>query len=209
LKPTDPRNPLGYKFATAHLEWQGDDCVIWPYSCCTAGYGSFSYQRKKYLAHRFVCEHTNGPPPGPRYQAAHSCGNRRCINPKHLSWKTPAGNQLDRRTHGTHNKTRRKLTPIQAEQIRRLKGVETGIKTAAKYGVTESNVRLIQDGKTWLNTGKHHLWTPEEDATIRAAIDQGMTMAEVANRVGYKYDSTAARIYRLGLKAKPAARCRS
>jgi HNH endonuclease len=138
----------------AHADHISDDCLIWPFACCTPGYGIFSYQRKRYLAHRFMCEQKNGPPPSEDYQAAHSCGNRRCFNPMHLSWKTGTDNQLDRRTHGTHNKKRTKITLVQARQVRRLRGIETATETAAKYGITESNVRHIQNGKTWREEGR-------------------------------------------------------
>lgn len=114
------------------------------------------FKRKVHRAHRFMCQQTHGEPPSPEHHAAHSCGNRRCVNPKHLSWKTQRANQLDRRTHGTNNKTKTKITQLQAEQIRQLKGIEIPPETAAKYGITESNVKLIQEGKTWRTEGRKH-----------------------------------------------------
>ena len=150
------RNPngTGHKWLLQHLDFSGDGCLIWPFSCCTPGYGQFAIGYKHHLAHRWMCEATKGPPPSPDYETAHSCGNRRCVNPKHLFWKTVSENQIERRIHGTNKKTRWKLTPDQVAQIRQLKGVETSIETAARYGVTESNVRLIQDGKIW-KTGRY------------------------------------------------------
>jgi hypothetical protein len=144
----DGNMPKGFNWLIQQVDHQGDACLIWPFSCCTPGYGIFAVDRKNHRAHRYMCELVNGVAPE-GYLAAHSCGNRRCVNPKHLSWKTPAANQLDRREHGTHAKERRKLRPHQVLQIRSLKGIETSIETAAKYGVTESNIRMIQDGKTW------------------------------------------------------------
>lgn len=141
----------GIEWINAHAGHQGDDCLLWPYSCSSPGYGQFMADKQRHGAHRYMCELVKGPPPTPEHLAAHSCGNRRCVNPKHLSWKTAQQNQDDRRHQGTANTygNRGKLHPHQAEQIKRLKGLETAVKTAAKYGVTESNVRLIQDGKTW------------------------------------------------------------
>ncbi len=149
MKPTDPRNPVGYRWIMQHVGHRGDDCLIWPYACCTPGYGVFMFETKRRLAHRFMCELTHGAPPSPKSHAAHSCGNRRCVNPRHINWKSQSDNQFDRRTHGTNLKTRTKLNRRQAMQIRELKGTETSIQTAARYGVTESNVRQIQQGKTW------------------------------------------------------------
>ena len=146
--PSHSSYAKGYHWIVQKIGYEGDDCIIWPFSCCTPGYGHFQYQKKRTLAHRFMCEQKNGPAPD-GYLAAHSCGNRRCVNPNHLSWKDHSGNQLDRTTHGNRAMRRNKLTPNQIRQIRGLKGIETSVQTAAKYGVTESNIRLIQDGKTW------------------------------------------------------------
>ena len=193
--------PKGYRWIVEHVNHEGEDCLLWPFSCCTPGYGTFMFEEKTYLAHRWMCQQVYGDPPYKTYHAAHSCGNRRCVNPTHLSWKTQSDNQLDRREHGTHNKTRRKITEKQAQQIRSLKGIETGIETAAKYGVTESNVRQIQDGKTWANRGKMHIWTPDDDMKIREAISRGYNFRQMAEFVGQTQPSTMMRAYRIGLRS--------
>lgn len=154
FSPNDRKKPIGYNFLMANVGHVGNDCLLWPFSVTTPGYGSFSYLNQRFLSHRFMCEQANGPAPDPSYHAAHSCGNRRCVNPKHLRWRSQSDNQYERRAHGTNNKTRHKLTLEQARQIRKLKGIETAIQTAARYGVTESNVRLIQEGKTWQESGR-------------------------------------------------------
>lgn len=201
MKPTDPRIPAGYNWLVQQVGHQGDDCLLWPFSCCTPGYGMFMYEKVKRLAHRFMCELAHGPAPE-NHHAAHSCGNRRCVNPNHLSWKTQRDNQLDRRTHGTNNKTRTKINAVQADQIRKLKGIETSVQTAARYGVTESNVRLIQDGKTW-GPRVVELWSPEEDSRIREGIKLGYNFRKIAEHVGAHRSMQAVtmRAYRIGLKS--------
>lgn len=145
----------GLKWILAHSTYEGEGCLIWPFSRCTAGYGQFSNENNLYLSHRYMCTLVHGEPPTDRHETAHSCGNRACVNHRHLSWKTPAGNQLDRRQHGTNTKAggRWRLTPEQVAEIRQLKRKELPVVVASRFGVTESNIRQIWDGKIW-RTGK-------------------------------------------------------
>lgn len=138
-----------YEWLIAHKDYVGDECLLWPFSCNTSGYGQLGFNYKILTASREMCRLTHGDPPPGKNHAAHSCGNRRCVNPAHISWKSPRDNQLDRAAHGTAKTTRAKLTRAKVEQIRQLHGVETRIETAAKYGVTESTIRGIQNGTLW------------------------------------------------------------
>jgi len=196
-------NGTGRRWLEAHVGYRGADCLIWPYSCCTPGYGQLAVtiggKMRHTMAHRFMCELVHGPAPE-GHEAAHSCGNRRCCNPAHLSWKTVSGNQYDRTRHGTHNTwgRRGKLKPIQIEQIRQLKGVEKSIETAAKYGITESNVRLIQAGKTW-QPRKLRDWTDEEHAELVRALAAGTPLENLAAKMGRTFGSVRARAYNTGL----------
>lgn len=134
--------------ATA-LICQSDECLLWPFSKAQCGYGTFMYQKKGHYAHRWVCEKINGAPPAANYHAAHSCGNKGCVNSRHLSWKTNGENQLDRRVHGTQTTTRRKLNPEKVAEIRRLEGIESRLSLAARYGVNEATIRQVQYRKIW------------------------------------------------------------
>ena len=123
-----------------HREYKGDDCLYWPFGKTSAGYGQFGRDGKMKFVHRYMCEYTHGPAPE-GYQAAHSCGNgaKGCVNPRHVSWKSPRENQLDRAGHGTASTgyKRRKLTEKQAAQIRALAGLQPVAITAINYGVSE------------------------------------------------------------------------
>lgn len=140
-----------------HLDYQNADwCLIWPFARKGGGYAQFS--RSSILVHRLMCEYRNGPPPSPSHHAAHSCerGHDGCVNPNHLSWKTPSENQLDRYRDADLQPSR-KLTYDQVISIRALKGLEPSDITAARFNVHESNIRLIQAGKTWKNPPKNVL----------------------------------------------------
>lgn len=140
-------------FIRAHADYQGDDCVMWPFARMPNGYGHFGFESTMYYSHRYMCQLTHGEPPTPKHHAAHSCHRRACINPRHLDWKTLSQNMLDKRDNGTVNVAwwgrKGKLTAVQAAEILSLKGRDTQRRIAARFGITESNVRNIHTGKTW------------------------------------------------------------
>lgn len=81
------------------------DCVLWPFAIRKSnGYGAHSERidgkRVSFDAHRRVCELAHGAPKD-GMEAAHSCGNKQCVNPDHLSWKTHQENMDDAKNHGT------------------------------------------------------------------------------------------------------------
>lgn len=195
-------NGTAERWLRAHVDHNAEACLVWPFSCSTPGYGQFmpAGAKKVRTAHRLMCELVHGAAPTSEHQAAHSCGNRRCVNPAHLSWKTRSENQLDRHKHGTGNTygLKGKLTPLQVEHIRSMKGLETSVQTAARYDTTESNVRLIQDGVTWrLDRRRIKMpFTPDQVRMIRS-IGRETTSREIAQMLGLKSES-AVRNVRVG-----------
>ena len=145
-----------YRFLADRVRYQGDDCILWPFSH-TRGYGHFKHLGKVGYAHRTMCEMTKGAAPSDIHEAAHSCGNSLCVNPNHLDWKTPSENMLDCRKHGTHVRTRHgpagKLTPEQAQTIRSQRGVKRLWQLAEEYGVSESAISNIWVGRTHSRQG--------------------------------------------------------
>lgn len=162
--------PLHLLWLKEHVDYDGPDCLIWPWSRFTTGYGQVGIDRKVHGAHRVMCELVNGPPPTPAHQAGHSCGlgHDACVHPKHLSWKTKSENRRDREQHRRKIKNfRYKLTPEQAEEIRKLAGTMTNTALAAKYGVSRGCVRQIIKGETWL-----HGWDPKGTRAKAARMAQ-------------------------------------
>lgn len=131
------------------LKYDSDDCLIWPFSGSSNGYGSTVREGKKLYIHRYICELVHGPAPTPKHHAAHSCDNGPggCVNFKHLSWKTSAENQLDRFRGHRRKMPRDKLQPGHIAAILALKGTESPQVTANRFGISEAHARHIQTGR--------------------------------------------------------------
>lgn len=136
------------------LPYAGDDCIEWPFFRMASGYGHVTFNKKRSLVHRLVCELTNGPPATAKLDAAHNCGNSRCVNPKHIRWATRAENLADRHEHGTATIGERhghcKLKEADVHEIRDLlKAGLTQRSIAKRFGIADASVRDIKIGKSW------------------------------------------------------------
>jgi hypothetical protein len=204
----DP-NLTASAWVTHHVNYDADFCLIFPFFRDPNGYGTLRHNGKTHYAHRLMCELVNGPPPGPEYEAAHSCGNgdEGCANPRHLSWKTKAGNRQDSLAHGTgvRNTTgpHGKLTHEQVLQIKGMKGTKTHVEIAAMFGISAPSVRAIFTGKMYAKSKINH-WTPDEDNKIRDALGKGLSFSQTAKIVGRPAGATYGRACRLGLKSAQA-----
>jgi hypothetical protein len=80
-----------------------DTCLIWPFHRMKNGYCQFHYDGTMRLVHRAAYQVISGEPIPKGMEVAHSCGNGHlgCVNPKHLSLKTPLQNTHDKFAHGT------------------------------------------------------------------------------------------------------------
>lgn len=131
-----------------------DECIIWPFALSTHGYAYAGRCKgdKPGLVSRRVCSEVNGLCPD-GYEAAHSCGVPACINPKHLSWKTPKDNTADRKRHGTENigerNGRAKLTWEKVQQIRAAEGLKTLAQLSEEFGVSCAQIRMVLKRKSW------------------------------------------------------------
>jgi hypothetical protein len=137
------------------LHYTGDGCLTWPFAKDRDGYGQIRVNGRTVVVSRYVCELVNGPAPTPKHEAAHSCGNgdKGCIAPDHLDWKTPSENNADKLIHGTINRGERngkaKLSEAAVREIIAMKGKEMQIKLAEKFGVSNKTVSDIHTGRKW------------------------------------------------------------
>lgn len=137
----------------ANVNHADEDCLIWPFGRTTNGYGQLGCFGKVLRAHRLMCELAHGEPPSPAHHAAHSCGNGHlgCVNPRHLSWKTPAENRLDSNEHGTGKglPKPRRLTKEIARQMRSAMETTSYYDVARQFGVSPSTASKLKRGEIW------------------------------------------------------------
>lgn len=135
------------------LRYNSGDCLLWPYTAGSNGYGQVSVDGRRATASRYVCELVHGAPPTPKHEAAHECGNSLCVNPRHIAWKTHKENCADKLAHGTAQRGQKhpnsKIDDAAAIEIISLKGKKTQAEVAAMFGISQPQVSLIQNGKQW------------------------------------------------------------
>ena len=134
------------------LSYTEEGCLIWPFSKNKNGYPQMGWQGQNKRVSRLVCELIYGPCPA-GHETAHSCGNRSCINPKHLRWATHRDNCTDKIRHGTnpvgaHNGN----AILTQEQVDYIRASYEGPKVLSlKFGVSQQQICGIQQGYAWKN----------------------------------------------------------
>lgn len=136
------------------VDQSGGADVCWPWlaSRMGSGYGQF-YLGRIMGAHRAAYEIAKGPVPAELY-VLHSCDNKLCCNPAHLSLGTHQDNMDDmtsrqRRAVGERHPLA-KLTAENVIEIRRLRAAGVRSPTISrKFGVTPRLIRKVLDGQGW------------------------------------------------------------
>lgn len=152
-RQASPNEPMDFLLKIAAHD--GEACIRWPFSkadwyhSIALGGGRFS------KAHREMCRIAHGSPPSPAHQAMHSCDNKWCVNPKHLSWGTPQENISDAVSRGRTLRGEKvpaaKLTAQDVLHIRERHGRGQSLaQIAASYpSITRGNIWAIAHRKTW------------------------------------------------------------
>lgn len=136
---------------TEALAAETDDCIIWPFSVSSSGYGDFRRAGRHWSAHVYVCTVAHGEAPAERMDAAHSCGTKLCCNKRHLRWATRRANHADKRAHGRHvfgeAHPDALLTEAKVREIRASKA--SGASMARKFGVAPNTIYAVRQRRSW------------------------------------------------------------
>lgn len=142
-------------FIRAHTNYDGDNCLMWPFRVRKTGYGLAVVGGVQTLASRWMCILAHGEPSDPRMEAAHFCGNPGCVNPRHLRWATAKENCADKLRHGTTTRGERsprtRLTPEDVEEIRNAPPDLAAL--MKRFGVSKGCISKIRSGRRWPVSG--------------------------------------------------------
>ncbi len=130
------------------------ECWPWLGGKVTGGYGQFRVGRSTHHAHRLMFKLIFGPIPK-GLEVCHSCRNRGCVSPDHLSIGTRKENQSDRNKDGTDSRGSKcgksKLTETDILQIRKFiaAGDLNQIEIGRLFGVADRTISHIKTRTRW------------------------------------------------------------
>lgn len=131
-----------------------DECILWPFRAHYKNkYGSVFFNGKLTGAHRAVCILYHGDPPSNKHEAAHICGARNCVNPRHIRWATARENAADKIAHETSGNGEQnpmaKLKSSDVVKIKMARGKISASKLADIFQCSPRLIRAIWQGKMW------------------------------------------------------------
>lgn len=123
----------------------------WPYqgSRRANGYGRLRIRGKHELAHRMAYRFKFGVDPT-SFVVMHTCDNPPCCNPHHLVLGNHSDNMADRSRKGRAPMHKAILNAADVKRIiERLNLGATGSSLAREFGVGETAISRIKNGRTW------------------------------------------------------------
>jgi DNA-binding XRE family transcriptional regulator len=141
-----------------------ENCWITDFSCSPSGYPLMGINRKNKLVSRVMYElHFGEIPPG--MLVCHRCDNPKCVNPDHLFLGTYQDNIDDMMSKGrkaSQQGSRNSQAKLNEEKVLEIKRdlAETNLtqeKIAKKYGVSDTIICQIKNGKIWNHVQPTHI----------------------------------------------------
>lgn len=144
--------PVNVRFWSKVAKAADDGCWLWVGCANPQGYGQFHLNGRTRLAHQVSLEIAGRPRPTGAI-TLHSCDTPACVNPKHLTWGSPAENARDRDEKGRTNPAlgeRRGAAKLTEHQVREIRASPLSKrKLAAFYRVSDSVIWKIKQGLAW------------------------------------------------------------
>lgn len=143
-------------------------CWTWTASQTTRGYGQFTWAARfgrtyPVGAHRVAYELTHGVEIPQGQEILHSCDNRLCVNPKHLSLGTHTDNMRDASQKGRMSVPRQRTRGFKDEAVARyIAGEGTLDEIAARYGIHKMTLRRWLGGQVERYARPHGRWKPKK-----------------------------------------------
>lgn len=129
-------------------------CVEWPFRQ-THGYGRLEFDGRTRGAHQVALELAGHYRSEDQPEARHLCGDKTCVNPRHLAWGSKSENVRDRFRLGEQSLTgernpRARISEADVHDIRsaRRRG-DRVVEIARRYGVAASTISMLLTGQTW------------------------------------------------------------
>ena len=145
----------------SHVHKHDSGCWLWTAYCMKNGYGLFRTSLRHELSHRTSYRLFNGQLD--TRDVMHQCDTPGCVNPNHLVLGTRLENMQDAKRKGRmcigERHGRSKLTQEQVQFIRKSNKLQREI--AVEFGITQSHVSCLKNGKKWQNR-KLELGTTQE-----------------------------------------------
>ena len=142
------KNCMFYKIQQA-CEVQTAECIHTPTGLDSHGYGQCRDRQKMRKAHQIAYEHIHKKIPTGML-VLHSCDNRTCINPRHLSLGTNDDNMADMVKRGRAPREKQHtaiLTWAKVADIRT--SSKTPEELSEMYGVRKQQIKRILKGDAW------------------------------------------------------------
>ena len=138
------------KWLRAAVKRVTGDCIIYPFCVSAKGYGTITYNKESWSAHRLAYFLVHGAITQ-GLEICHNCGVRDCVNPAHLRQDTHQSNIDDTILHGTRGKA---LTESDVDIVQSLLPAMTNREIAEFLNdkVTAGSIYAIRNGKSW----SHH-----------------------------------------------------
>jgi hypothetical protein len=175
--PAAPTKSVASRFwAKVNRGGGSEACWTWKGAKNQSGYGNFYFEGRVRKAHQVALELDGRPLPN-GLETRHLCGNRACVNPRHLEAGTHAENMCDPSPEG---RQRGKLTRECVLELRSRRSAGASLEELAEaFGVTWKYVSLICTGKKWPEFGP--LVTTEAMAATARRLRSVKARAQAAN----------------------------